>query len=223
MFSSERTTSPSNNKSRVLQVSQHNSPADLVRLNSQKGMDLEQNVPYTKKSSLFSCSGDKNSCVSSITLPKFSVANTKVYTNVNGSPTRNVSFDGGKSTWSSTTSKWGSLPMGTPKRNNPESTIPTPRPRTASQGNDSMHTLGGLPKRARMEDTDAFKNYFTKNMESRRTSPSVKSGAGVEQICFEKSAERNQNRKVSCPVCHSEVLEAKINEHLDSCLRKPLK
>ncbi|XP_066467531.1 DNA-dependent metalloprotease SPRTN isoform X2 [Tiliqua scincoides] len=225
MFLSERTTSPSNSKSRELQISQHDLSADSVRLNRKNETDLEQNVPNTNIFPLFSWSGNKNSCASSVTLPKFSVANTKVYTNVNGSPARNVSFDRGKSNRSSANAKSGLLVTGTPKRDNPEQTISSPRSWTTSQGSDGMHTFGGPPKRAKMEDMAAFKAYFTKGMEPGWTSPSVKKGAEVEQICLEKSAtsESNQNRKVSCPVCHSEVLEAKINEHLDSCLQEPLK
>lgn len=195
-----------------------------MRLNRKNEMDLGQSVSYTNTFPLFSCS-DKKSSASSIILPKYSVANKNVYTNVNGSPTRNVNFDGRKSNLNSTNAKWGLLQTGTPKRNSPEPTVSSPRSWTSSQGNDDLHTSGGPPKRAKMEDTAAFKAYFTKGMEPGWISPSVKRGAEVEQIHLEKSPppESNQNRQVSCPVCQSEVLEAKINEHLDSCLSEALK
>ncbi|XP_053154694.1 DNA-dependent metalloprotease SPRTN [Hemicordylus capensis] len=216
-----RFTSPSNSKSRELLGSQHHSPVGSSRPNPKSETDLEHNVPCTNTSPPFSCSGgDKNSYVSSITLPKISVANTKAYTNVNGSPIRNSFLNGRRSDWNSTNAKWDLSPKGTLKRSIPEPapTLSTPGPQTASQGNGSMNTSSVPPKRAKMEDTAAFENYFIKKAEPGWASPSVRSKAEPTSLGKSVTSMSDQSRKVSCPVCHSEVLEAKINEHLDSCL-----
>ncbi|XP_061480473.1 DNA-dependent metalloprotease SPRTN [Rhineura floridana] len=214
---SDRTISPSNHKSRELLSSQHHSPAGLIRSHPQNEMEFEQNVSYPSIYSPFSCDGDKNSFASSATLPKVSVANKKAYTNVNGSPIRNFSFNGVRSKSSPINVVWGLQSKRTSEESISEPATSTPKSQTTSHRNSSTYN-SCPPKRAKMEDTAAFEKYFIKKMDPGQASPSLKNKP--EPTASESSAisVSDQNRKVCCPVCHSEVLEAKINEHLDSCL-----
>uniref|UniRef100_A0A8D0EAH8 DNA-dependent metalloprotease SPRTN n=1 Tax=Salvator merianae TaxID=96440 RepID=A0A8D0EAH8_SALMN len=199
-MSPEKTTSQIIPQNRESLSSPHHSPASLTRPTSQGKPEVEQHV-----SSRSSCY-DKNSFVSSLVLPKVSVANKKAYTSVNGSPVKN--FKEGKSCSSSANAMWGLSLKRTPEKSISEPSASASSSQTASYRKSSPLN-GGPPKRAKLEDTSAFENYFKK------TSPSVerKSDVGTSG-----SSVSDQNRKVCCPVCQCEVLEAKINQHLDVCL-----
>ncbi|CAI5770529.1 sprT-like domain-containing protein Spartan [Podarcis lilfordi] len=208
---SERTTSPSNDKNRLLLSSQHHSPSGLIRSNPQNA----------SISSPFPSEGDKNSFASYVTLPKISVANKKAYTNVNGSPIKHVSFNGGRSKSSPINVTWDLPSKTTPVKSISGPSTSTPKPHSSSHRNSSTPS-GGPTKRAKMEDTAAFEKYFIQKTDPELTSPSLK--RKHEPIASERPATSasDENRNVSCPVCSSEVLEAKINEHLDSCLQDTL-
>ncbi|XP_042325090.1 LOW QUALITY PROTEIN: DNA-dependent metalloprotease SPRTN [Sceloporus undulatus] len=206
--SSERTTSPSNHKR-----SQHHSPSGLTRLNPKN----EQNVSFTNVSSSFSFVEDKKNLASSCMLSKVSVANKKSYSNVNGSPIKNFLFTGRSSHSSSTNAASDLLPKETPEKTLFEPATSTPKSHIATYGNyDTQNS--GAPKRARMEDTTAFENYFSKKKDPEWTSPSVKSKSEPVIVESLTTSVSDEKRMVCCPVCQCEVLEAKINEHLDSCL-----
>lgn len=211
-----------NNKSRELLSSQLYSSPDLVRENpkNKNTMEREPNVSHIHPPHPFSCQGDTN-CTFIPTLPKVSVANTKAYTNVNGSPIRNVSFNRGQSNSNTTNAQWVLSPLkGTLKRSISESAVSSPSTQTASPG--SVRTYVVPQKQTKTEDKVAFANYFIKKADPVLTSPSVKSNS--ELVHFENStvSVSDQSRKVNCPVCHSDVLEAEINEHLDCCLGESL-
>ncbi|XP_060098871.1 DNA-dependent metalloprotease SPRTN [Heteronotia binoei] len=211
----ERTTSP--NSREMLTSPQHSSPG-LKGQNPKKEIEFEPSVSCIDTCHMFSCS-DKNSHVSTNKLPKVSVANTKAYTNVNGSPIRKKSFNVGRAGLFSTNAKYISLPFKeTQKRTLPEPAISTPGCQTTSQGNSSMHAYGVPQKQAKMEDKSAFANYFIKKSGPEHTSLSVKIKDESVSCEYTATSANPQTRKVSCPACHSQVLEAKINEHLDSCL-----
>lgn len=201
-------------KSRELVQSQYHSPAGSSRSNPKNEIKFEQNVCCTTVSSQFSPSGPENSSASSITFPRFSVANRKVYTNVNGSPVKNISL-GEKRSESSSTKALRDIPhKGTPENTISISATMTPRSQSLSQRNSNSQN-GGPAKRARMEDSVTFVNYFLKKGELKETSSSVNSTA---KSAISETSTNDQNRNVCCPVCQSEVLETKINEHLDLCL-----
>ncbi|XP_008122534.1 DNA-dependent metalloprotease SPRTN isoform X2 [Anolis carolinensis] len=202
MTSSEKTTSPSNNKR-----SRYHSPSDLTRKNPKN----EDNFSFTNVPPSFSSIEDKNNFTSRLMLPKVSVANKKVYRNVNGSPIKNVLFTERRSNSSFTNDTSEPLSKETPEKSIFQPTTSTPKSYIASHGNDSPQN-GGASKRARMEDTTAFENYFIKKK------PLVKSEAEPAAIKTVTPSVSNQKKKVRCPVCQSEVLEANINEHLDVCL-----
>lgn len=200
-------------KSRELLQSQYHSSAGSSRSNPKNEIKFEQNVSYITVSSPFSPSGPENSSASSITFPRFSVANSKVYTNVNGSPVKNTSL-GGKRSESSSTKALRDIPhKGTPENTISISATMTPRSQSLSQRNSNTQN-GGPAKRARVEDSVMFANYFLKKGEL-KTSSSVNNTA---KPAISETSTSDQNRNVCCPVCQSKVLETKINEHLDLCL-----
>nr|XP_056709175.1 DNA-dependent metalloprotease SPRTN [Euleptes europaea] len=210
----QRTTSPN----RELFSSQQHSSPGLKGPNPKKEIEFEPSVSCIDTGRTLYCS-EKNNHVSTIKLPKVSVANTKAYINVNGSPIRKTSFNAGRSSLFATNAKYISPPFKeTQKRTLPEATVSTPGRQTTSQGNSSMHAYRVPPKQAKMEDKGAFANYFIKKSAPGQTSPSVKSKAESASYDYSATCASDPTRKVSCPVCHSPVLEAKINEHLDSCL-----
>ncbi|KAJ7342248.1 hypothetical protein JRQ81_009946 [Phrynocephalus forsythii] len=85
----EKSSSENSPRVREPLTSTHHSSSPLPRPNPM----TEQNVSCKNNSHSFSSSGDKNNFDSSLILPKVSVANKKAYTNVNGSPVKNVSFN----------------------------------------------------------------------------------------------------------------------------------
>nr|XP_060609799.1 DNA-dependent metalloprotease SPRTN [Anolis sagrei ordinatus] len=202
MTSSEKATSPSNNKR-----SRYHSPSDLSRLNPKN----EDNFSFTNVSPSFSSIGDKNNFASRHVLPKVSVANKKVYRNVNGSPIKNIQLTERRSNSSFTNDTSELLSKETPEKSIFQPATSTPKSYITSHRNDSPQN-GGASKRARMEDTTAFENYFIKKK------PLVKSEAEPADIKSVTPSVSDQKKKVCCPVCQSEVLETKINEHLDNCL-----
>ncbi|KAL8185904.1 UNVERIFIED_CONTAM: hypothetical protein K2H54_059656 [Gekko kuhli] len=214
----EKTTSSNSSKYRELSSSQQHSSSGLKELNLKKKIEVEPSVSCIDTCHTLSCN-DKSSRASTITLPKVSVANTKAYNNVNGSPIRKNYFNVGKAGLFSTNAKHISPPLKeTQKRTLPEPTISTPGHQTTSQGNSSIHACGVPQKQAKMEDKSAFANYFIKKSGPGQTSQSVKNKDESASCEYSATSASDQTRKVSCPVCHSQVLEAKINEHLDSCL-----
>ncbi|XP_019382978.1 PREDICTED: sprT-like domain-containing protein Spartan [Gavialis gangeticus] len=166
----------------------------------------------------FDDTSNENKFASEREFPKLSVANTKVYKNVNGSPVK-ISALGEKSNTLSTNAKWA-LPSSneTPRQIFSEQ---TPRAWVGSWGNKSLETVGMPKKRPKTEDKTAFENFFIKRerMDSSfRTSTAIKSLAESTVSSASTNSAVNQVKNVSCPVCQIEVLESKINEHLDSCL-----
>lgn len=206
----EKPTSASYPKDRLR--SPHHASPTLSRPNPMN----EQNSSCRNNSLPFFGSGDKNNFDSSLTLSKVSVANKKAYTNVNGSPVKNASFNLGRPSKAPTDFAWDLPRKGTPRKSISQPVASAYKSQTPkSQGNSPAQN--GIPsKRARMEDTVAFENYFLKKEDPGWTPPPVKSKA--EPVVLVTDSVRDEARKVCCPVCHSEVLVAEINEHLDCCL-----
>ncbi|NXR25968.1 SPRTN protein, partial [Cinclus mexicanus] len=92
----------------------------------------------------------------------------------------------------------------------------TPRAQGASEKKnlECANTLQVWPKK---EDKTAFEKYFTPKGVNEVTT-TTKSRAEFTQSSAGPSNPVRQDRRVSCPVCGTDVLESKINEHLDSCL-----
>ncbi|NXN20008.1 SPRTN protein, partial [Indicator maculatus] len=146
--------------------------------------------------------------------PKPSVASTKAYRNVDGSPVKIARVTEEKSNQDSVNSKRVTVP---PKQICLQWTT-TGQVAAEKKSSECTNTPHRWPK---MEDKTAFENYFLKKGSSDVSlsidSP-MKTSAEFTVSSANCSTAAKQDKKVSCPVCQTEVLEPKINEHLDSCL-----
>ncbi|KAK2522573.1 Sprtn [Columba livia] len=150
--------------------------------------------------------------------PKLSVANTKAYKNVSGSPVKIARVMEEKPNQGSASGK-----RIIPLYNKPPKQIcleQTTAAQVASERKSSecTNTAQQWPK---TEDRTAFENYFIKKRSTDVTlsiNTPMKTKAENTVSSASSSTAVRQDKKVSCPVCQTEVLESKINQHLDSCL-----
>ncbi|XP_075702648.1 DNA-dependent metalloprotease SPRTN isoform X2 [Rhinoderma darwinii] len=136
--------------------------------------------------------------------PKVSVANTKAFKNVNGSPIR-------LPVKSQNVSKPSGSKLGTQKRLSFE--VPTTSRVATSTSQGSSHrdeSQDRPPKRPRV-DTKTSNTNFPGGDSFREEPVIVLDGSST-------SNPNSQSKTVNCPVCGAKVAEAKINEHLDNCL-----
>ncbi|XP_026700761.1 sprT-like domain-containing protein Spartan isoform X4 [Athene cunicularia] len=160
---------------------------------------------------------EKINLASTHEFPKPSVANTKAYKNVSGSPVKIAHAREGKSKQGSANGK-----RVMPVYNRPSKQICVERTTAAQVASEKKSsectTTLQWPK---IGDKAAFKNYFIKKGSPDVTlsinTPMKTQAESIVSPASSSSAVR-QDKKVSCPVCQTEVLESKINEHLDSCL-----
>ncbi|XP_018428443.1 PREDICTED: sprT-like domain-containing protein Spartan [Nanorana parkeri] len=190
-----------------------------------------------------SSNGTENKASSS-KVPKISVANTKMFINVGGSPvklfnSRNVASSMTKSgnsnnmvqkkissemlTSTNVVQKRTSSEMLTSnvvqKRISSEMAISSQSTPSTSQETNSEGNYGRAPKRPRMDGSQGIKHFF-------HNVPGVSTTGNKPAITIPRDQQRptnatissSQNKKVNCPVCKAEVPEAKINDHLDTCL-----
>ncbi|XP_007507917.2 DNA-dependent metalloprotease SPRTN [Monodelphis domestica] len=111
---------------------------------------------------------------------------------------------------------------------NPNSSLVTIRPnhKTELKSNSSQRINSSedkLPnKRPKIENKTAFANFFIKK---EQINSMCTNGNGTNCSSFPVTSSQNSSnlishkKGVSCPVCQTQVLEAQINEHLDSCLK----
>ncbi|NXR61258.1 SPRTN protein, partial [Rhadina sibilatrix] len=92
----------------------------------------------------------------------------------------------------------------------------TPRAQGASE-KKSLECVNTLQQWPKQDDRTAFEKYFIKKGGTDVTT-TTKTRAEFTQSSASPSNPVRQDRKVSCPVCETDVLESKINEHLDTCL-----
>ncbi|NXM49979.1 SPRTN protein, partial [Gymnorhina tibicen] len=146
--------------------------------------------------------------------PKPSAANAEDYENDCGLPARMARVTEETSSQGSPFDK-RAMPSsnGSPKQICLEQT-PTAQGASEKKGLECVNTLQRWPKK---EDKIAFEKYFIKKGGTDVTT-ATKTRAEFTQSSASPSNPVRQDRKVSCPVCETEVLESKINEHLDSCL-----
>ncbi|XP_073194165.1 DNA-dependent metalloprotease SPRTN isoform X2 [Lepidochelys kempii] len=224
LWSSERHKSSNSIKGREIPSPQCYSAAGTARSVPKNELKFEPNTFSTSISHpvFTDRSNHKNSFALNHKFPKISVANTKAYRNVDGSPVKISPVNGGNLNQSPTNAK-SVFPSSneTPKQTSFEQAETTLRSWVSSQGNSSFES-GGIPqKRPKTEDKSAFVNYFIKRESTdgtSRTNTPIKNNAEPTVSSESCSSAVSQNKKVSCPVCQTEVLETKINEHLDSCL-----
>ncbi|NXJ93058.1 SPRTN protein, partial [Corythaixoides concolor] len=150
--------------------------------------------------------------------PEPSVANTKAYKNVGGSPVKIARVVEGRSNQGSANGK-----RVMPLQNRPPKQMCFEQTATAQAASKqkSSECTGTLQRWPKVEDKTAFENYFIKKGTTDVTvSINTPMKTKVESTVTSASSSTavRQDKKVSCPVCQTEVLESKINEHLDSCL-----
>ncbi|NXP35951.1 SPRTN protein, partial [Leiothrix lutea] len=92
--------------------------------------------------------------------------------------------------------------------------IPRAQGASEKKSSECVNTLQRWPKK---EDKTAFEKYFMKKGGTDVTT-TTKNRAEFAQSSAGPSNPVRQDRRVSCPVCETDVLESKINEHLDTCL-----
>ncbi|XP_044152369.1 DNA-dependent metalloprotease SPRTN [Bufo gargarizans] len=145
-------------------------------------------------------------------LPKVSVANTKAFKQINGSPVRIPVKDWNTSKPSG--SKLGTLDGFTQKRLSfalPTSSQGAP---PTSQGSSHDQSQDRPPKRPRL-DTKTLNDNFSGGNSFKEEPVIVLDGGPSSNPTASNSS---QSKMVNCPVCAAKVLETKINEHLDNCL-----
>ncbi|NXI69137.1 SPRTN protein, partial [Anseranas semipalmata] len=149
--------------------------------------------------------------------PKLSVANTKAYKNVDGSPVKIARVMEEKSNQGSAKGK-----RVLPRYTRPPKQICLEQTTTAQVASEKKSLENRVQQWPKREDKTAFENYFIKK-ESTDTTLSIntpvktKPESTVSSSTSSSTAER-QEKVVSCPVCQTEVLESEVNEHLDFCL-----
>lgn len=146
--------------------------------------------------------------------PKPSAANTEDYENDCGLPARMAHVTEEKSSQGSPVDR-----RAVPSSSwSPEQICleQTPRAQGASE-KKSLECVNTLQRWPKKEDKTAFEKYFIKKGNTDVTT-TVNTRPEFTQSSASPSNPVRQDRKVSCPVCEADVLESKINEHLDSCL-----
>lgn len=181
---------------------------------------LTKPVPKTSINGILnfttSSSNKTENKVPSSRLPKISVANTKMFISVGGSPvklpfnSRNVASSVTKSEKPSTmTQKRISSEMLTSSQSIP----------STSQESRSEGSFGQAPKRPRMDSSQGIKHFFPNlsGVSTTSNKPTINIPYD-QQRPTNQTISSSQNKKVNCPVCNAEVPEGSINDHLDTCL-----
>ncbi|NXM30937.1 SPRTN protein, partial [Oxyruncus cristatus] len=150
--------------------------------------------------------------------PKPSVANTEDYENDRGLPARMARVRELKSNQGSANNK-----RALPSPDRPPKLICLEQTTTAQVASEkkSLECINTPQRWPKMEDKTAFEKYFIKKGGTDVTSSintTMKTKAEFTQSSASSSNPVRQDKNVSCPVCEAQVLESKINEHLDSCL-----
>ncbi|NXM78251.1 SPRTN protein, partial [Serilophus lunatus] len=150
--------------------------------------------------------------------PKPSVANTEDYENSRGLPARMARVTEEKSSQGSANNK-----RALPSSNWPPKRICLEQTTAAQVASEkkSLQCNNTLQQWPKMEDRTVFERYFFKKEGTDATSSintAFQTTAGFTESSASCSNPERVDKSVSCPVCETEVLESKINEHLDSCL-----
>nr|XP_009936329.1 PREDICTED: sprT-like domain-containing protein Spartan [Opisthocomus hoazin] len=161
---------------------------------------------------------EKINFASELEFPKPSVADTKAYKNVSGSPVKIARVMEEKSNQGSANGKRVMPFCDRPPKQFCFEQTTAAQIASEKKTPERTNTVQQWPK---MEDKTAFENYFIKKGTTDVTlsiNTPMKTKAESAVSSASSSTAVRQDKKVSCPVCQTEVLESKINEHLDSCL-----
>ncbi|XP_072265533.1 DNA-dependent metalloprotease SPRTN [Pyxicephalus adspersus] len=147
--------------------------------------------------------------------PKISVANTKMFVSVGGSPVKLPSNSRNKASTMTTSNISGNASqkrISSEMLTSPQSTPSTSR-ETSSEG-----LYGRAPKRPKVDGSQDIKHFFhnVSGVSSSGNKPATNVPFNQQRPSNETSS--SSQKKVNCPVCKAEVPEAEINDHLDTCL-----
>ncbi|XP_004691191.1 PREDICTED: sprT-like domain-containing protein Spartan [Condylura cristata] len=208
------TTSHAANKTQDLLSQDHS--ASALRANSKTEGKFEQSSSSKKTSHLVSpVLNSSHQNVLSNYFPRVSVANQKAFRSVNGSPTNNVAVtDITKNTISSSSQRRVTASK-VALRNSLKAVEPT----SVTPSQDVSGPEERFPiKRPRRDDKTIIDNFFIKKEQISSGGSDPKCSSHPVATAQNSSSSSSQGRMVTCPVCHSEVIESQINEHLDWCL-----
>ncbi|XP_063299458.1 DNA-dependent metalloprotease SPRTN [Pelobates fuscus] len=153
-------------------------------------------------------------------VPMVSVANPKVFLNVNGSPIK-LPVKRTKVHSENTSPRIADLFLSnmTEKKMSIKTSKRSATTSITSQGLNNENIYGQSTKRPRMQDEKAVEDFLLtspwRNAKNKHMQ-NINSTAAPSDITTASSSQ--QSVTVSCPVCRTEVLELNVNEHLDSCL-----
>ena len=180
-------------------------------------MKFEQNGPSKKTSVASPVLSTSQQNVLSNYFPKVSIANSKAFRSVNGSPKKSLTV--GDSTKKSVFSS--SQRRVTSSRISLRNSLKAMESTSVTAPQDAGGPEGKLPsKRPRLEDKTFFDNFFIKKEQTQSGGNDLKSSLRPPAAAQDPSSSSSQSRVVHCPVCQDEVSEAQINEHLDWCLQR---
>lgn len=181
-------------------------------------MKFEQNGPSKKTSVASPVLSTSHQNVLSNYFSKVSVASSKAFRSVSGSPVKSLTV--GDSTTKSVSS--GSQRRVTSSRTSLRDSLKAMESTSVTAPQDAGGPEGKLPsKRPRIEDKTFFDLFFIKKEQAQSGG-----GGGVTSRSHPPAAAQGpsgacgQSRAVHCPVCQDEVSETQINEHLDWCLER---
>ncbi|XP_030052353.1 DNA-dependent metalloprotease SPRTN [Microcaecilia unicolor] len=157
-------------------------------------------------------------------LPKASVGNTKFFKNVNGSPVKIFPIFNKRERSNPNSEQFQQAILTSDVMQVRVPYEVTPREKATSELGEptSIKDTSKQSKYPRMDDKSASANLFVKASDDAgnryRTSVLRNYLGNTDEQVASPSSSNSQDTSVTCPVCRTDVLESKINEHLDSCL-----
>ena len=180
-------------------------------------MKFEQNGPSKKTSVASPVLSTSHQNVLSNYFSKVSVASSKAFRSVSGSPVKSLTV--GDSTTKSVSA--GSQRRVTSSRTSLRNSLKAMESTYVTVPQDAGGPEGKLPsKRPRIEDKTFFDLFFIKKEQAQSGGGDVTSSSHPPAAAQSPSGASGQSRVVHCPVCRDEVSETQINEHLDWCLER---
>ncbi|KAG8450296.1 hypothetical protein GDO86_002809 [Hymenochirus boettgeri] len=163
---------------------------------------------------------DSEKMPKSIVRPKISVANTRAFINVTGSPIK-LSSPGHRRISNQGSSTQGNLPLSLKTKSKIPSEV-TSSSQSYPSTSQTTHNAGNTPplKKLRMDTQKDLVYFFgqtTDHKNKNRDSPTNIANSRTESSSHSSTVSQ-QTLKVCCPICLNEVFESKINDHLDACL-----
>ncbi|ELR59671.1 hypothetical protein E5288_WYG009890 [Bos mutus] len=191
--------------------------ANALRPHSKTEVKFEQNGPSKKTSVASPVLSTSHQNVLSNYFSKVSVASSKAFRSVSGSPVKSLTV--GDSTTKSVSA--GSQRRVTSSRTSLRNSLKAMESTYVTVPQDAGGPEGKLPsKRPRIEDKTFFDLFFIKKEQAQSGGGDVTSSSHPPAAAQSPSGASGQSRVVHCPVCQDEVSETQINEHLDWCLER---